>query len=542
MKKKLNEIFDEATPNELEAFRDNLTAPKLSEEELSSIKSKVYSKIEIKQAKKRSGALWMRAGIIAACVALVTVCAAVGALLLSREDNTLPEPDGVENTGDGMSPATDTPPEKTEGTSNGYQQPSTEPPKASTVVSGTSISGKQEIIFGDPSSDNGGYDAEVIAPCFDMQTVIEAEVVEVLPDTYRYKDTSFNVVKLRVLDSLRGEGLPVEIFLRYPYYDTGIFEGYESFVMSVCQVGIENYMIINETQSRVDYFPDMFEVSFVDVGYGSVIAFNGGKVDDSFWDKADHLTSRIAVGYIDRMLDNPAPTDYYPATRHSTLNEVKANVAALLQNGDNWHISNVICDYVTAEDVFVSDEAIALKDYVAPSDNDVFMQEISLREDRVIAIYTRMINGFETEEKICINGYTGEIGNVSKSGVEYTEEDLLRVPDIGEAMAGIDLAKIHPPHIKVEEGMTFSHAIASGVYRKGVPDSNQEEQGIYGIIRIIWFYEFSDIENAYQRDDMYYIYHSDGVGYVIEREGLEKYIGDDPFILSFPYDSAVAWN
>ena len=41
MKKKLEKIFDEATPNELDQFSDALGAPEASGEELAAIKSKV---------------------------------------------------------------------------------------------------------------------------------------------------------------------------------------------------------------------------------------------------------------------------------------------------------------------------------------------------------------------------------------------------------------------------------------------------------------------------------------------------------------------
>ena len=44
MKKKLNEIFDEAKPQELDQFSDELMAHELSEEVLASVNGKVYSK------------------------------------------------------------------------------------------------------------------------------------------------------------------------------------------------------------------------------------------------------------------------------------------------------------------------------------------------------------------------------------------------------------------------------------------------------------------------------------------------------------------
>ncbi|MBQ5634095.1 MAG: hypothetical protein IIV11_04340, partial [Clostridia bacterium] len=70
MKKKLNEIFDEMSPSELEAFGDALSAPELEEKELAAIKERVHATLKIK--KKRSPArVWLRVGIIAACLAVI---------------------------------------------------------------------------------------------------------------------------------------------------------------------------------------------------------------------------------------------------------------------------------------------------------------------------------------------------------------------------------------------------------------------------------------------------------------------------------------
>ena len=71
MKKKLEKIFDEATPNELDQFSDALGAPEASGEELAAIKSKVYARLETKKKKRAPAKIWLRAGIVAACVAVV---------------------------------------------------------------------------------------------------------------------------------------------------------------------------------------------------------------------------------------------------------------------------------------------------------------------------------------------------------------------------------------------------------------------------------------------------------------------------------------
>lgn len=458
-----------------------------------------------RKAKEKRKKKYIRTGMIAACLVLIACVALIPVIKNMIGDAVIDPPDVL---------------------------------SVSTVTAGNSITGKQELVYGDPSQSEG--EADMIAPGFEIQTVIEAEIVEVLPDTYYYATSyylPFHVAKVRVVDQIRGKGLPSEIFLCYPYYDTNVFDGYERFIMSLEQVGIENYMLVNDTQKRVDYFSNMFEVCITrDIGYGSVIAFNGGKVDKSFWDDADHLVSKVSIGkeFFEGMLDSPK-NYYYPAQENSSVTEVKKNITELAKNKDNFHIWDNICDYVTADDVFISESSKEIRSYVTPSENNVFMQNITLREDRVIADYTRIINGFITDEKICINGYTGENGNVSKSGETYTDGDLQKIPNIAEALDNMDLSELKPPHIKITDDMYFSHSNASGVYRK-------INGKVYGIIRVMWYYGIDGIERAYQKDDMYYLYDENGNGTVVERDELKEVIGEDSFIQRFYYDAMTAWD
>ena len=486
------------------------------------VETYVAQKDRIRQKNRKSKGAWLRFGAIAACFTLV-----LSAILLAA--SMLRDP--------GDDPCIDPPIDEVPPSSE--KKPDDEVPSISMMTSGSKITGKQELLYGDPSSGTEG-DADMIAPGFEIQTVIEAEVVEVLPDTY-YDATSyyepFHVAKLRVVDQIRGGGLPDEIYLRYPYYDTTIFEGYERFIMSLEQVGIENYALVNGTQNCVDYFSNMFEVRLTrDLGYGSVIAFNNGRVDDSFWEKADHLVSKVYIGkgVFDSMLDSPSP-DYYPASGNTSIVKVKSNILDLAKDEDNWHVSENRYDYVTSEDVFISDEARAVQAYVEPTETNVFVHYLTLREDRVIADYTRIINGFYTDETICINGYTGENGNVRRTGEIYTEEFLAQIPNIGDALAKINLSELDPPHIEISDGMIFSHSNAKGVYRNAGGK-------VYGVIRVMWYYKYPDIENAYMKDDMYYLYSENGVGKMVERDELRDVIGDDLFIQKFSYDTAIAWD
>ena len=176
-----------------------------------------------------------------------------------------------------------------------------------------------------------------------------------------------------------------------------------------------------------------------------------------------------------------------------------------------------------------------MQEYVAPSSSSVFMQTLYLRDDRIIAEYTRIINGFLTDEEIIVNGYTGENGNVSIYGNQYTADDLKKIPNIGEALANMNLSELKPTHIEIADGMNFTYSYATGVYRK-------VDGKVYGIVRVMWYYSYPDLRNVYQKDDMYYLYDSNGNGSIVERDELKAIIGDDNFIQSFSYDSIIAWD
>ena len=470
------------------------------------IEKHIEQKERLRQKNKKPKRVWLRFGAIAACFLLIVSAVIVVPMLRDSGDNPIINP------------------------------PNKDVPSISTMKGGNKITGKQELMYGDSSGSEG--EADMIAPGFEIQTVIEVEVIEVLPDTYYYANSyylPFHVAKLRVVDQIRGDGLPEEIYLCYPYYDTTVFDGYERFIMSLEQVGIENYALVNGSQSRVDYFSNMFEVrSTRDLGYGSVIAFNDGKVDSSFWNKTNAVISTMN-GYIDIMLDQPHESYYYPATRNSTIEKVKSNILELANDEDNWHISTYRYNYVTAADVFVSDEAKAIKSYLEPSETNVFVYYLTLTEDRVIANYTRIINGFYTDETICINGYNGENGNVSRSGVIYSKEDLTKIPNIGEALDNMSLSELTPPHIEITDGMSFGYSNARGIYRK-------VNGKVYGVIRVMWYYKYPDITNAYLKDDMYYLFDENGNDSIVERDELREVIGDDNFIQDFRYDAMISWD
>lgn len=506
MKKTLNDIFDEANANELEKLVSQNAASDVSADTLSSIKNKVYAKTGITKAKAKKPIAFRRQSYVAIAACFVIILSAVIVAPMLRNsatpgDTSIIDPSIIDL------------------------------PSISTIKGGYKITGKQELAYGDASSSNEEH-AMKKSPGFYINAVIQGTVIEVMPDDYYMPSSStrYLIARVSVEESICGNGLPQEILIRFPYYASDIFDGYDTFIFSLKQVGVENYMMINDTKREVAFFPHMFEVAMVnDLGYGSVIAFTGGKVDTGFFDKANHFN---AGRYITSVLLDPS-SYFYPVGYDTTLDEAKANIKELSQKR-SMYVSDLPYNYLTADDIFVSDEGKSIKSYLEPSEMSIFMQEIYPREDRVIAAYTRVINGFMTEERIIINGYTDENGNVSQSAARYNENDLENSPDIGEALEDIDLSALKPPHIEIIDGMHFKHVKATGVYRK-------VDGKIYGIIRVIWNYTFPEYTNGYVRDDCYYLYDQNGNGSIVERDELKAIIGDDVFILSFSHDSIMKW-
>ena len=467
------------------------------------IEKHIEQKERLRKKKQQSKGIWLRIGAIAACFLLIASAVIVVPMLRDSGDNPIINP------------------------------PNNDVPSISTIISGNKITGKQELIYGDPSSVSEG-EAIIMAPGFYINTVIQANVIEVLPDYYYTPDlsTRYLVAKLSVVESIRGSGLPTEILMRFPFYSSDIFDGYDTFILSLKQVGVENYMMINDTKHEVTYFPHMFEVEMItDLGYGSVIAFKDGKVDTSFFDKANHF----GMGdYITKALQDPS-LYLYPVSFDTTLDKAKSNIKELAQKSsdESMFVSNKPYDYITVDDIFVSDEGKQIKSYLEPSELSVFMQEIYPREDRIVATYTRVVNGFVTEETITINGYTDENGNVSQSDIRYNETDLAQIPNIGEVLASMDLSELKPSHIEIVDGMNFKYSSAMGVYRK-------VEDKVYGIVRIIWYYTHPEISNGYIMDDCYYLYDQAGNGSIVERDELKELIGNDYIIARFTYDGHIA--
>ncbi len=438
------------------------------------IEQYIEQKDILRQKNRKPGKIWLRLGAMAACLALIVSAAVLVPMLQDRP-----------------------------------------------VI----LTGKQEVLYGE-SWPGEEIKVTLMNPKFHYRTMVQANVIEVLPDEYYHPGTNlhYRIARLSVVESMRGKGLPDEILMQFRYYDADVFDDYDTFIFSLDQVGVENYMLINETTRAVTYFPHMFDVS--DLGYSSTIAFKNGKVDTGFFDK----TSRDVKGlrlekFFLEMLEDPSAHSY-PVGYDSTLEEAKATIRALAQEWDSQNSDGTYnsLDYVTTDDIFITEEQKQLMAYLEPSESSVFSQRISRHPDRVIASYTRLVNGFVTDEEITFNGYyaglygyDAENGNVHYSGSSYSKEDLANMPDLGEILANMDLSQMQPPNIEIEEDMQLVASIAMGIYRKAGDQ-------IYGVVRVMWRYNRVRPDKTTQRvrDECYYLYDQEGNGSLVNMTQLEK--------------------
>lgn len=470
-----------------------------------------------KSAVKRN--MWLRVGAAAACFCVMV--AAVFALPMMLRDD--PPPIVVEDTTPTDTTTDAEPPVDT--TAPIVITNPNAPPKAPLVEKNSIVSGARSVLLGTTNiSSNTDY-MIAIREFKPNASVLEVKVMEILPDVYYFpsSNTAFYVAKLKVLDEIHGAGFPEEIYYMYSKQDRHIFDGYSSLIISVRQYGVENFVLINDTSKCIEYFPNMFINSVThDPGYGSVIAFTDGIADNSFWVRAkqySYVSERETI-YWDPFKYN---SNFIPASYGDTVEDVKQKI---LQEIDDDTL--LVYDYVTADDIFITEEQKEILNYIAPDDINVFCHQIGFNFNKAIYIScSRIINGVETRETISVSNKRGYI---SRSEEIFTEQQLKNIPNVGMVLAQLDLAALVPPNITLDERTTLRGCEAIGWYRN--IDGN-----IYGIVRIYWVYNYDgDAERMNIKDDMYYLYDSGGNARIVDREELKAVIGEDGNIMSFKYE------
>ena len=489
MKKKLNKIFDEATPNELEQFSDALGVSEESDEELAAIKSKVYARLEIKKKKRAPAKVWLRAGIVAACVAVVLSFVLILSLWLDDSDTS-------------------------------YYDNNHTPIIFDATVSPEQLNGNSvEFVIGTSTSVFGAQGAP---PNFQFDTsniVVKARVVKNHPDEYykldissSYSPTAYRLMQMETMKSIIGENVPQYFLYLIPehvYVDMSV---YDSLLISMTQIGTENYVLKNETQNQIESFDlPIFADRQDHPELGNIIAFSDGIFDESLWQNENWI---YGYQFARRQLNNPKESDLVVARGDSE----RKVISAIKNQYKEWYEGKHQAPSVITLN-FKTEAAKAAVEYVKPFANGVFSQRYEPYYGNGQLIFSRYINGCQTEETVTIDILTEE---VTYSEVSYTQEDMAQIDNISAHLSkkAAEYAEQLPipPHTDPEG----KELLCLNLYAWYVKVDGK----LYGVIKTAWRYKEKDNYYLQYYDDAYVLYDmSAGTAIDISRDDLVNIVG-----------------
>ncbi len=342
--------------------------------------------------------------------------------------------------------------------------------------------------------------------CFWINLVVQARVLEILPNLYQDPLTNqkYHILRMETLDVINGQNFPQEFYLRLDSYLSTELECFDSLILSLEQVGIENQLMINTNQHTMDSFSLLFQVYHHYAPYfGSVVAFTDGVFAPSLfkmkgWSNAEHYLEDILSDEPPKyMHDYPAKAGYTPADTKAEINNRINNSSAPERYRD-------LTVYTQAS--FPHSEVF---DYVKTG---LFAH---FRPGN--PVYTRIVNGFPTTERIIMLDDT-----VTYEGEAFTQLDLQAMPDIGAFIEDLNLNAIDPPHIEDTSNLNLHSCGATGLYTK-------VDGQVYGVVKIFWtYFEKDTYYSSVVYDGLYYLATTDGTIRPIERDELTDLIGKYP--------------
>ena len=477
MKKKLNEIFDEAKPQELDQLSDELNAPELPEEVLASVKGKVYAKTNLKKEMKTTKSVWLRFGAIAACFLLIVSAVIVVPMLREDDPGIIPNPDNDSNI-----PIVN------------IQTPSSAP-----------------HYYGNEGSSGMSSDANMDANPAGIS--VTAKLIEMLPDTYTFFDDwsqhEYRLLRMKTVKLLRGTEMTEEFYYMVPVAFVTDFSVYDSFVIkNMAQFGYEYSVMYNKTQGKAEQF-NLALFGYRIYGYHlmgeNFVAFDSdGNFDERLWN---------------------ANEAWIEETNRAPIIDTIAQAETIIQQEyDGW--TNDFYVHLLKD---ISGEAANVLDTIKSFENGIFVPTFSssklylLPEVQFHAV--RYINGFATNEKVsvwCKEWTGGDQDTYAFTKARFNEEDMSRLPDLSSAFESVkgalDSGSVTPPHFNNQEKLKNTTSGVFGWYAK-------TENGVIGIVRVTWCFYTEKYQDYY--DDAYYIieYGSDECK-AIDRDALLELLGD----------------
>lgn len=452
MKKNLSDVFDEMKPEELEEFLEQNPPAEVSEQVLLSVKNKIHSKENPKQKKKSHFSFTKRLIAVAACFIFVVVA------FLTVQSLTREKIQGV-------------------------------------VELDSSFAAP--MYYGDESSIDMADNLGMLLPAHHSTISLRAELVETLPDVYRFVDdwnqSEFCLLRMKNVELLKGGEMTDEFYYVIPMDYMTDFSVYDSFVLrDIAQFSYEYSLVYNQTKGKLE------QLNLVVCGYTSYpswynnmgtyfLAFDSQEnFDERLWEANEKwkAATQNAVGY------------------YSSLAQVKEEIQEEIENDRHYRPH-----YIRTFDILKDEQAKVLNDikadrngiFIPHAQINTYTSSINFRKE-VSFRATKYINGFASNESVYIweNDYRGTGGH-TLTKAHFDEKDVEDLPDLALAYEKVcDLynnGSITPPHIANFEEATLKADGIFGWYAK-------TQDGVVGIVRVSWCYK-KDYDKEY--DDAYFI-------------------------------------
>ena len=458
------------------------------------------NKLQKKAYKPKSKGIWLRFGAIAACFLLIVSAAIVVPMLREEDPGVIPGPGTTDN-------------------------PVVNPPDYTPIIFDATVSPEQlngnslEFIVGSSVSISGGENTAPPSFEFSYGIAVKAKVVKNHPDKYykldtssEYRPTAYRLIQMETIEIINGINVPQYFLYLIPEYVYVDMSVYDSLLISMSQIGVENYVLKNATQNRMESFELPVFADYQDnPELGNIIAFTDGIFDESLW---QNETWRYGYQFADDYLDNPESDDLVVA-RGDSISEV---ISAIKKQFDEWYIlANRALTVITLN--FKTQEAKDAIEYVKPFANGVFSQTYLPYNGNGELIFRRYINGCQTEETIKIDLLTEE---VTYSEVRYAKEDMVQMENISAHLSekAVEYAEQLPPPPHTDpEGKEL---VCLNLYAWYVKVDGK----LYGVIKTIWRYKEKDNYFIQYYDDAYVLYDmSAGTTTDISRDDLVAIIG-----------------
>ena len=458
------------------------------------------NKLQKKAYKPKSKGIWLRFGAIAACFLLIVSAVLVVPMLYDDDPDVIPGPGTTDN-------------------------PVVNPPDYTPIIFDATVSPEQlngnslEFIVGSSVSISGGENTAPPSFEFSYGIAVKAKVVKNHPDKYykldtssEFRPTAYRLIQMETIEVINGINVPQYFLYLIPEYVYVDMSVYDSLLISMDQIGVENYVLKNETQNRMESFElPVFADHQDNPELGNIIAFTDGIFDESLW---QNETWRYGYQFADDYLDNPESNDLVVA-RGDSISEV---ISAIKKQFDEWYIlANRALTVITLN--FKTQEAKDAIEYVKPFENGVFSQTYLPYNGNGELIFRRYINGCQTEETIKIDLLTEE---VTYSEVRYTKEDMEQIENISAHLSekAVEYAEQLPlpPHTDPNG----KDLLCLNLYAWYVKVDGK----MYGVVKTVWRYKEKDNYFIQYYDDAYVLYDmSAGTTTDISRDDLVAIIG-----------------